>query len=493
MMSEYTKHARQRRTGNEVVHIPRYTHDNVQHLRLTLLENQLQLLAQKKKKNKSVLILINGVELAGKGEAVTQLREWVDPRYLKVLSPMAGELADNMPFWQRYATGLPANGEIVVLFGNWYADLLYTCLHSKKKSQEALATYLEHMHAFESYLNDQGVTLVKCWFDSSWSFLQKQLAELDDGQKKLVHLLDLDWSNKKEYDKIQALRKKYLSDYVVIDDEDARKRAFHLGHLVLHAIKTPTVAASPSVKKWQHAAIPYVLQHPDTHKTDKNQYKTALAKKQQQAVGLLRAHIKHAGVVIMFEGMDAAGKGGAIKRLVSAMDPREYEINNISAPSEHELQYPYLWRFWCKMPHENNLHNMGISIFDRSWYGRVLVERVEELIPDGLWQRSYEEINQFEQQLHDCGIKVIKFWLSISADEQLSRFMSRQETPYKKYKLTNDDWRNRGKWDAYLQAAADMFAHTSTDHSPWHVIATNDKRAARLQVLDAIIKHLEDK
>ncbi len=189
--------------------------------------------------------------------------------------------------------------------------------------------------------------------------------------------------------------------------------------------------------------------------------------------------------IIVFEGMDAAGKGGAIKRIVKNLDPREYDIHTIAAPEKYELRHPYLWRFWTKLQTDED-----ITIFDRSWYGRVLVERVEGFANEVEWQRAYEEINRFENDLVNSQTVVIKFWLAISKDEQEVRFKAREETPHKRFKITADDWRNREKWDAYLDAAADMFERTSTVHAPWHIIATNDKYMARLEVLRTILKQL---
>ncbi len=157
----------------------------------------------------------------------------------------------------------------------------------------------------------------------------------------------------------------------------------------------------------------------------------------------------------------------------------------------YELQHPYLWRFWTRLPNEREDRMSRIAIFDRTWYGRVLVERIEQLIPEAEWQRAYDEINRFESELTTAGTVVIKYWLAIDKKEQLERFEERQETPHKQFKLTDDDWRNRDKWSDYVQAAADMLAHTDTESAPWCVIATNDKRSARLAVLDHAIEQLK--
>ncbi|MGO1966516.1 MAG: polyphosphate kinase 2 family protein, partial [Moraxellaceae bacterium] len=235
--------------------------------------------------------------------------------------------------------------------------------------------------------------------------------------------------------------------------------------------------------------IPKQLKDIDDSDIDKSDYQEALAEKQARLAELLRAR-KGRHIVFAFEGMDAAGKGGAIKRLVAPLDPREYQIYNIGAPMLYELEHPYLWRFWTQLPDEKTDRISRIAIFDRTWYGRVLVERVEGFAADIEWQRAYDEINRFEADLAAAGTLVIKYWLVIDKKEQLKRFEDRQETPHKRFKLTDDDWRNRDKWSDYVQAAADMLARTDTKDAPWCVIATNEKRQARLDVLDHAIEQL---
>jgi len=211
---------------------------------------------------------------------------------------------------------------------------------------------------------------------------------------------------------------------------------------------------------------------------DKAEYKAEL-KKLTKKVGLALSNDPR-NIVIAFEGMDAAGKGGAIKRIVKQLDPRQYEIYTIGVPEKYELRRPYLWRFWTK------LNSSGeITIFDRTWYGRVLVERIEGYAHPIQWKRAYDEINRFERELCDNQTVLIKFWLAISKEEQALRFQSRQQTPHKRFKITKDDWRNRNRWDEYLSAAADMLERTNTDYAPWHVIATDDKYTARIEMLHA--------
>lgn len=471
-------------------HLPQLIHAQPDELNLALLEAQLQLRAQNRHTPvNSVLILVSGIELAGKGEAVTQLREWVDPRYLKVKAKLSHSLADNQPFWQDYTDAIPACGQIVVLFGNWYGDLLHRALHDADYSSAQLQQALAQMRQFEQDLQANGVTLIKCWFDISWACLQQRLDQLDPSARQWQQLHGLDWRDPQQYQRIQQIRQQMTEDWFVINGEDAEWRNLAFGHLVLDALKTPQPVASAVTaaeqKTWQVAEIPAVLLHPASQKVEKQHYKVQLAHLQQALAPRLRQQAQQSAVILVFEGMDAAGKGGAIRRVVASLDPREYEIHSIAAPDSFELRHPYLWRFWQRLPKLG-----GITIFDRSWYGRVLVERVEGLASEAEWQRAYAEINHFEQQLSQCGIVVVKFWLGVSKSEQLKRFKSREETAHKRYKLTDEDWRNRKKWDRYLQAAADMLQHTHSPQSPWHIIATDDKRTARLLVLEAINNQL---
>jgi polyphosphate kinase 2 (PPK2 family) len=217
----------------------------------------------------------------------------------------------------------------------------------------------------------------------------------------------------------------------------------------------------------------------------------AFAKKReklQNRIGTLTRflHKKGRALTLAFEGPDAAGKGGAIRRLTQAMDARLFRVDSVAAPSDEERARPYLWRFWRDLPRVGQ-----VALYDRSWYGRVLVERVEGFAAAHEWRRAYGEINAFEEQLAESGIIVRKFWIAISAEEQLRRFKDRQGTPYKQYKITEEDWRNRAKWDAYEAAACEMIERTSTEHAPWILVEGNDKRWARIKILSNVVEALE--
>ena len=498
-------------------------------LRLALVTAQFALRATRQQtpptinKPTGLLVLVNGMEQAGKGTAVTQLRQWVDPRLLKVEATIGDCPLEHQPIWQAHTKALPRHGDVMVYFGNWYADLLYNVMRmatldneakehkeSDEKNNEQLKDkalpigqwqdYLKQaltkLQAFEQDLAANQTKLLKCWFHVDIETLQ---ARLNDDKADPEFLYQIDWKNKKvveTFNEVATALLRQQGDWIIIDGDDKSQAAMHFCHQVLQAMQTALASSRieeseqlENVKKFEPVKVPKILINIDDTEIDKSEYHEALADKQARLAELLRAR-KGRHVVFAFEGMDAAGKGGAIKRLVAPLDPREYQIYNIGAPMLYELQHPYLWRFWTKLPNEQIDRISRIAIFDRTWYGRVLVERIEGFATDAEWQRAYDEINRFEADLVAAGTIVIKYWLAIDKKEQLKRFEAREETPHKQFKLTDDDWRNRDNWADYVQSAADMLARTNTEDAPWCVIATNEKRQARLDVLDHAIEQL---
>jgi polyphosphate kinase 2 (PPK2 family) len=480
-------------------------------LRLVLIEAQYALRdTRDKPRGRGVLILMSGIELAGKGEALMQLRGWADPRLFKVHARLPVE--PHSPLWQQDAALLPEKGEVVILFGSWYGDLLQARMtylqkqklkdskKNKKKATQNLSNVAEmtserfqseiqHLHAFEQDLRAQGITVCKCWFDLSWERLQERLDHVKKSEEKWLHLHGLDWREKEQYDELKKLRAEIGIDWIDINCQDSKARDLEFGHIVLSALREPRLPAAMANRRWQSAEIPPLLYAPDQASLEKETYKARLEDAQTKLAKLVH-QCDNRSIVLVFEGMDAAGKGGAISRVVEPLDPRQYQVFPIAAPEPHEKRHPYLWRFWSKLPVPNTAVT-NFSIFDRSWYGRVLVERVEGIIRAGEWQSAYSEINHFERDLTSGGTIIMKFWLSISSAEQERRFLARQETPHKRFKITADDWRNRKRWDDYLQAAADIFAQTNTQDAPWVIVATDDKYTARLAVIDALNRRLE--
>lgn len=466
-----------------------------------------------------LLVLVNGMELAGKGEAVKQLRQWVDPRLLKVEATVGYPAIASQPLWQAHTQALPRHGDVMVYFGNWYADLIHqvmqklqesqanTKVKTTKKSktkvsdadwQQLLQTQLQRLSAFEKYLNANDTKVLKCWFHIDNDTLKKRL---NDQQADPTQLYQIDWSDESTLKQFNSVAKQILGqqgDWVVIDGSDSKQATINFCHQVLNAMQSAVHDSqrNQGLDPYQRpkpqfiwADVPDKLTDIDDADMSKSDYKDELVQKQALLAKLLRARgDRH--VVFAFEGMDAAGKGGAIKRLVAPLDPREYQIYNIGAPMQYELEHPYLWRFWTKLPNARIDRISRVAIFDRTWYGRVLVERIEGFAREEEWQRAYDEINNFEDDLTAAGVILIKYWLAIDKQEQLERFEDRQETPYKQFKLTDDDWRNRDRWQDYVQAASDMLARTNTSFAPWCMVATNDKRTARIMVLDHAIAQL---
>lgn len=507
-------------------------------LRLALVTAQYALRATRQRapvttnKPTGILVLVNGMEQAGKGTAVKQLREWVDPRLLKVEATVGGCPLAYQPIWQAHTKMMPRHGDVMVYFGNWYADLLYNTMrmaiaeskdtdersedneYKKAGWQAYFQQQLVKLQTFEKDLVANQTKLLKCWFHVDVETLQ---ARLNDTEADPQFLYQIDWHNEKvieTFNEVAVTLLRQQDDWIIIDGKDKSQAANHFCHEVLQAMQNALTSSQPSTTKsqvkqslsnkltlhksksdktlesaFEPVKIPAYLKDIENSKIEKADYQKALTAKQARLAELLRARNGH-HVIFAFEGMDAAGKGGAIKRLVAPLDPREYQIYNIGAPMLYETEHPYLWRFWTKLPNQQTDRISRIAIFDRTWYGRVLVERVEGFAADEEWQRAYDEINHFEADLAAVGTVVIKYWLAIDKKEQLKRFEAREETPHKQFKLTEDDWRNRDKWSDYVQSAADMLAHTDTADAPWCVVATNNKRQARLEVLDHAIKQL---
>jgi polyphosphate:AMP phosphotransferase len=354
---------------------------------------------------------------------------------------------------------------------------------------------LEAIRHFERMLVAEGVLLVKFWFHLSKAASRQRLKALEADPRTAWRVTPHDWSRLKHYDEFipvceQALRKTSTGEapWLVIEGSDPAYRALTAGQSLLEATQKHLAGRPPSV----HAAAPVPPAPLDgrslldafdyTRALKPKAYERELARLQGRLNGLTRdARMAQRSVVLVFEGMDAAGKGSTIRRITGALDARHYRVVPVAAPSEEERAQPYLWRFWRQVPCHGHA-----TLFDRSWYGRVLVERVEGYCAEADWMRAYHEINEFEEQLARAGAIVLKFWLAITPEEQLKRFQARAQTPFKSFKITDEDWRNRDRWGAYERAVCDMVERTSTEHAPWHLIPANDKLHARI----AILKHL---
>ena len=466
-------------------------------LRRALLDAQFQLL----EKNKfPVIVLVNGVEGAGKGETVNLFNEWMDPRHIQTHAFGASTDAERArPEMWRFWTSLPPKGRIGILFGSWYTDpILQRVMANEGRAQfeERLARIRDH----ERMLVAEGALILKLWFHLSKDAQKARLTALSAKKKTAWRVTKEDWRHFEHYDEFvgvceRALRESSTGEapWHIIEGSNHEYRSITAGRLLLNAIdrklKSPGKKVAPAEPPPQPSIDKRdVLNTADyTRKLDRADYDKSLEKLQGE-LSLLTRHkkMRDRSIVMVFEGMDAAGKGSTIRRITRAMDSRYYQIVPVAAPSDEERAQPYLWRFWRHMPPHGKA-----TIFDRSWYGRVLVERVEKFCSEADWLRAYHEINEFEEQLVIGGAIVAKFWLAISQAEQLKRFNARAKIPYKQFKITAEDWRNRKKWSAYERAVADMIERTSTDIAPWHIVASNDKPWARVETLKRLVETIE--
>ena len=466
-------------------------------LREALLEAQYEL---KQQARFPVIILINGIEGAGKGETVKLLNEWMDPRLIEVRTfdqPTDEELA-HPPAW-RYWRQLPAKGRMGVFFGNWYSQMIQDRVHGRYKNAR-LDQAINGVERLEQMLCDEGALIFKFWFHLSKKQMKKRLETLRDDPQHSWRISPLDWQQSKTYDRFVRFGERVLRrtsrDYApwhVIEGLDPNYRSLAVGRILLEglqaALKAPTEPVHQAVAPLGESIDPRsLLGSLDLDKRlSKDDYNEQLVEQQARLATLMRdKRMRRHALVAVFEGNDAAGKGGAVRRVAAALDPRQYNIVPIAAPSQDEKAQPYLWRFWRQIPARGKF-----TIFDRSWYGRVLVERIEGFCTQADWMRAYGEINDFEEQLSQAGVVVVKFWLSIDEQTQLQRFKEREAIPFKRFKITEDDWRNREKWGLYRDAVGDMVDRTSTEIAPWTLVEANDKRWARVKVLRTLGDALE--
>ena len=471
-------------------------------LREALVNAQYDLL---KGRRKAVVVLLSGVAAGGRGETVKQLAEWMDPRHLRVhaFGPRTPEeLAHPLPW--RYWQALPARGHIAVYMNAWYAEMLHARLAGELDAA-GLDALLHATREYERMLAHENVLLLKFWIHLSKDAQKKKLAEIDK-KAAAVQDGDGDWNRGRLYSKSHDLWEHTLREtstgeapWYVVEGADARYRDLTVGGILLDSLKRASLAPTRAQRKGEGAERPAapapavidnvkLIRDLDLSQTiDSATYERELKRLQERLVRLTQhKRFKRQSLVLVFEGTDAAGKGGAVRRITGALDPRQYEVVPVASPTDEELAHPYLWRFWRQVPHLG-----GITIFDRSWYGRVLVERVEGFCSEFDWLRAYGEINAFEAEMIRAGAVVCKFWLQISKAEQLARFRAREKTSFKRFKITEDDWRNRKRWPAYERAVADMVDRTSTELAAWTLVEAEDKRFARIKILRTIVERLD--
>ena len=468
-------------------------------LRADLLDAQYDVVTARKF---PVIILVDGIEGAGKSEAVNLLNAWMDPRHILTHGfDRPTEEERERPFMWRYWRALPPKGKFGVLFHNWYAASLESGLSTKRKPAK-LDQRLAEINRFERMLAEEGALILKFWFHLSKDGQKQQLKALEKDPNTRWRVQAEHWQQNEAYDTYRGTAEQVLrrtstahAPWIVIDGSDEPFRAISVGRILLDALKKrlelethghqPRAISAPLAPVVDNRDLLNTLNL--KLKLTKKDYGLELEKWQGRLNQLMRdSRFRQRSMVLVFEGVDAAGKGSAIRRLTGCLDARQYRIVPIAAPTEEERAQPWLWRFWRHLPPGGHA-----TFFDRSWYGRVLVERVEGFCAEAEWMRAYSEITDFEDQMSAHGVVVAKFWLHISQDEQLRRFKEREETRFKRFKITPEDWRNREKWPAYERAICDMIDRTSTDRAPWILVEAEDKYYARIKVLKSLCKQLE--
>lgn len=453
-----------------------------------------------------VIILFEGWGAAGKGSQISSLILNFDPRGFQVHSIGApDEREKREPVMWRHWLSLPERGMISVLDRSWYQDISISRLEHELDDESALRR-INEINTFERQLTDDGCLLIKFFLHISRKEQKERFERLSESKNTAWRVTEVDRRRNRQYDKYYKAFDEMLeytntayAPWHVVSGTDRRSATLEIYQTVLGSVNAalqrraesamhPTPAPGVILPgNYSFVPMPKLAELPLDQTIPGEKYEKQLENLQDRLSELHgEIYRKKIPVIIAYEGWDAAGKGGNIRRVAEALDPRGYEVVPVAAPSREEAARHYLWRFWRRLPKDGH-----IAIFDRTWYGRVLVERIEGFCPAGDWQRAYREINEFERQLSDWGAVIVKFWLNIDKEEQLKRFQNRQNTPSKQWKITEEDWRNREKWDQYEIAVNDMLQYTSTDFAPWHIIASQDKKYGRIQTLKLITDTIE--
>lgn len=471
-----------------------------------------------------VMIAFEGMGASGKGVQINKLIQALDPRGFEVYSVQRETEEERMrPFLWRFWSKTPEKGRIAIFDRSWYRRVLgdrFDGLTPKKKIPSAFAD----IRSFERQLTDDGTIIIKLFLYISKKEQEKRFKKLRENKETAWRVSKEDLRRNEEYEQYLTLCDEMLeqTDYefapwTIIEATDKEYAAVKIMNAVNHWLREALAekkdkeeqkereekkkienqkneeakdSSNTDAECFEEAYQIGVLSGVDLSKSlSEKEYKEKLDKLQKK-LEILHSELyrQRIPVILAFEGWDAAGKGGAIKRLTSKLDPRGYAVCPTSAANDIEKKHHYLWRFWNKMPKAGH-----IAIFDRTWYGRVMVERIEGFCTTAEWKRAYQEINEMEEHLVNAGAIILKFWLQIDKDEQERRFQNRMETPEKQWKITDEDWRNRAKWDEYEKAVDEMLVRTSTTYAPWTVVEANSKQYARVKVLETVVEAIEKK
>ncbi|MEG0566324.1 MAG: polyphosphate:AMP phosphotransferase [Hungatella sp.] len=450
-----------------------------------------------------VMIVFEGMGASGKGVQINRLIQSLDPRGFSVYASDQSNNEERMrPFLWRFWIKTPAKGRITIFDRSWYRRVQIDRFNGETPDLEMPGAYQDIL-SFERQLSDDGTVIIKLFLYISKEEQKKRFKKLEESKENAWRVTKQDWKRNKSYNEYLKINEEMLQNtdteyapwnIIEATDKDyaamkilsavSSRLAYELEKRKKQAadVKTTNVEITPN--KFQNG----VLSGIDLTKTlDKDAYKKKIDELQKK-LSFLHSELYRLRipVVLGFEGWDAGGKGGAIRRLTSHLDPRGYQVNPTASPNDIEKLHHYLWRFWNNMPKAGH-----IAIFDRTWYGRVMVERIEGFCTENEWKRAYQEINEMEAHMANAGAVVLKFWLQIDKDEQERRFKERMDTPSKQWKITDEDWRNREKWDQYEEAVNEMLIRTSTTYAPWIVVEGNCKYYARVKVLETVVHALE--
>jgi AMP-polyphosphate phosphotransferase len=444
------------------------------------------------------IIVVGGAEGAGKSETISLLLEWMDARGIEtnVVWAPSDEERERPEYW-RFWRRLPPRGKIGIFFGSWYTNPVVERAFGRMDGA-AFERAMRRIRDFERMLTYETGPVLKFWLHRSRAQEHQRLKMFAKDPRLRWRLHQSAKKYFEHYDDFRPVDEEMLrltntgyAPWSIVEAADDEYRNLTVATTVLQVLEEAAdqAEARAEVRPARRArALPKpkrrnVLRNLDmTRRLAEKEYGKRLSAAQADVGRLTRKLAKRRRALLaLFEGPDAAGKGGAIRRLTGAMSPYFYRVTGVASPTDEERAHPYLWRFWRNLPRHGQ-----VTIYDRSWYGRVLVERLEGFASKEEWMRAYDEINEFEEQLSEGGVIVMKFWIAISPDEQLRRFKDRELTPFKQYKITEEDWRNRAKWDAYEAAACDMIERTSTSLAPWTLVEGNDKHWARVQVIETV-------
>jgi len=440
-----------------------------------------------------VMIVFEGVHASGKGRISNELLISLDPRYTKFYATHTPtEIELRKPFLWQYFVNTPANTEIGIYYRSWYS--LYIAMKNKTVKNARYpetGILLEEMRNFEKTMVEDGTELIKFYVEIDEEKQKEHIRRMYDNPRTMWKAQEYDRDNDEDYRKeMEEIIREDEKSWVRVRYDDRYETVNKVLKIIVEKLEERVEEEKKTSEEKKNndgffdGRYPNILKkHEGNFDITKDEYREQIDRLQKEMRDVqYTLYEKKIPLILVYEGWDAAGKGGNIKRVIQQLDPTGYEINTTAAPSDLEFKHHYLWRFWREVPKTGH-----ISIYDRSWYGRLMVERVEGFAANKDVKRAYDEIKNFETSLTNFGGIVIKFFIHISKDEQLERFEARQEDENKVWKITDEDWRNREKWNRYEEAINDMISKTSTENAPWYVINGNSKRYARLKALEIII------